>query len=100
MILFFFFTGIADVQWIGIHKKRYTIMSKYSISSSFLLLLLLLFWGAGGGRDGEGQSTITMFQFLSQQEEQFLSQMFGLIKWFVDVIVSIPSLLGSLLESG
>ena len=25
MILFFFFTGIADVQWIGIHKKRYTI---------------------------------------------------------------------------
>ena len=54
MILFFFFTGIADVQWIGIHKKRYTIMSKYSSSSSFLLLLLLLFFlGAGGGGETE-----------------------------------------------
>ena len=50
---FFFFTGITDVQWIGIHNKRYTIMSKYSISSSFLLLLLLFFWGAGVGGGGE-----------------------------------------------
>ena len=66
----------------------------------FFFFFFFFFRGQGGGWDGEGQSTITMFQFLSQQEEQFLSQMFGLIKWFVDVIVSIPSLLGSFLESG